>query len=64
MPTIRAALLSLHFDHCIPALKHTTLAGIDYRSNLYWYQLPMILDFPFEKRSGCFVHMACHHLSQ
>jgi hypothetical protein len=64
MPTIRAALLSLHFDHCIPALKHTTLAGIDYRPNLYWYQLPMILDFPFEKRSGCFVHMACHHMSQ
>jgi hypothetical protein len=64
MPTIRAALPGLHFDHCIPALKHTTLAGHDYHPNLYWYQLQMILDFPFEKRSGCFVHMACHHLTQ
>ena len=27
MPTIRAALPGLHFDHSIPALKHTTLAG-------------------------------------
>jgi hypothetical protein len=29
MPTIRATLLSLHFDHCIPVLKNTALVGID-----------------------------------
>ena len=58
MPTIPAAILSLQFDHCIPALKHTTLAGIDYRPNKYWYQQPMVLEFLFEKRSGCFVHIA------
>jgi hypothetical protein len=58
MPQIRAAMMALHFDHCISRLKGTSRAGFDYLPNLYWYQQPMVLEFEVEKLSGCFVHAA------
>ncbi len=64
MFSIAAAMMALHFDHCIPRLKHTTRPGIEYAVNVYWYQHPLVLEFGMEKLSGCFVHAACHKKGQ
>jgi hypothetical protein len=57
--TVAAAMMTLAFDHCIPHLKDH-----DYKPMVYWYQLPMVLEFNIEKLSGCFVHQACHKKGQ
>jgi hypothetical protein len=55
MFAVAAAMMTLHFDHCIPSIKNP-----DYHPLGYWYHHPMVLDFFLEKLSGCFVHQACH----
>jgi hypothetical protein len=60
MFTAAAAMMTLAFDHQIPGLKDTANPEYAYAVNVYWYQLPMVLELNMEKLSGCFVHQACH----
>ena len=61
MTSIHAAMIRLHFDHCIPVLKDTDRPVGGYLVRFYWYFQPMVLEFGREKLSACFVHDACHH---
>jgi hypothetical protein len=60
MFSVTAAMMTLHFDHCIPRLKHTTRPGIQYAVHTYWYHAPLVLEFGMENLSGYFVHASCH----
>jgi hypothetical protein len=62
MPAVRKGMLSLHFDHFIFLLKHSAVAPEQYIPGIYWYKQPMVMEFNLEKRSGCWVHIACHNL--
>jgi hypothetical protein len=55
-------MLNLHFDHCIFLLKNSAIAPLSYDPTKYWYLQPMVMEFNPEKRSGCWVHSACHHV--
>jgi hypothetical protein len=62
LSTLYCAMMWLHFDHFMPAMKGEAWPGHAFKTSVYWYCTPMVLEMNPEKCSGCFVHDGCRHM--